>query len=67
MPRTAPILLALLATTLLAGCGAPDEQESDENEASEQESVGEGEVPGLEAAGFVLAVVAGALLYARMR
>jgi hypothetical protein len=53
----------------LAGCGVPDEQESDENEASEQGNVGEGEIPGVGAIGLVgaVAAAAGLALWSRRR
>lgn len=54
-----PLLVALLLSALLlAGCGTPDEQEGDENAASEQESVGEGEVPSAGVVGTLVAAVA---------
>lgn len=60
MRRTFLWLLVPMVALLLAGCGTPDEQEADENEASEQESVGEGEVPGPGALGVVGAVLVAA-------
>lgn len=61
------LLLAIIAATALAGCGTPDEQEADESPQSEQESVGEGEVPGIGVVGGVLAVAVAAVLVARRR
>lgn len=61
-----PLLLGLLlASVVLAGCGTPDEQEPDENAQSEQESVGEGEVPGFEPALAIGAAAVALVLLAR--
>lgn len=64
-PRAWLVALLLLLAVGLAGCGTPDEQESDESEASEQGNVGEGEVPGFGTVVGVLAVAGAALLVAR--
>ena len=53
--KVTKVLLGLAVVAMLAGCGTPDEMEADESPRSEQESVGEGEVPG---PGTILAIAA---------